>query len=218
MKRRGNPSKGADGASSRLGREFFRQDPLDCARGLLGTRLQWGTRSGVVVETEAYDSEGDEACHAWTRPSTRAFIAAHEVGAAYVYLNYGVHWMLNVLVKGERSGLILIRALEPLDGLAAMRKARGVEAVEALCSGPGKLAKALGVTGADNGRDLCAAEEFSFHRHWGEVGVEVSPRIGISRAVDLLWRFYVPENPHVSAHPRGGERKKAGRVRKPIRP
>lgn len=186
-----------------LGREFFRQDPVPCARELLGTRLQWGSRSGVVVETEAYDAEGDEACHTWTRPSARDFVAGHCEGSAYVYFNYGMHWMLNVLVKGKRSGFVLIRALEPLAGMEAMRQARGRQVLRELCSGPGKLAQALGVTGADHGRDFCADENFAFHRGQVCPEVAVSPRVGITRAADLPWRFYVVGSPHVSAHPRG---------------
>lgn len=186
-----------------LSREFFQTDPVDCARKLVGCRLQWGERSGIVVETEAYDAEGDEACHTWARPSARDFVATHREGAAYVYFNYGMHWMLNVLVKGRRSGFVLIRALEPLEGIDGMRKARGRMDLRELCSGPGKLARALGVTGADHGRDFCAKEELAFHRTGSAVAVDVSPRVGIRKSVEFPWRFFLPGNPHVSAHPKG---------------
>lgn len=186
-----------------LKRTFFQSDPVTCARTLVGCRLQWGERSGLVVETEAYDAEGDEACHTWTRPSARDFVARHREGAAYVYFNYGVHWMLNVLVKGRRSGFVLIRALEPLTGVTAMREARGQTELRALCSGPGKLAQALGVTGSDHGRDLCVEEDFTFHRSRARIEVAASPRVGITKAVELPWRFFVPGSPHVSAHPKG---------------
>jgi DNA-3-methyladenine glycosylase len=139
-----------------LPRAFFRRDPVTCARELVGVWLDWEGRGGVIVETEAYAAEGDPACHTWTRPSARAFVAGHDAGAAYVYFNYGVHWMLNVLVKGPNPGFVLLRALDPRAGLAEMHAARGTDRVTALCSGPGKLARALGVTGADHGRDLCA--------------------------------------------------------------
>lgn len=194
-------------------RAFFRTDPVTCARALVGCRLQWGERSGLVVETEAYDAEGDEACHTWVRPSAREFVARHREGAAYVYFNYGMHWMLNVLVKGPRSGFVLIRALEPLSGIESMREARGQMELRALCSGPGKLARALGVTGADHGRDLCVDEGFAFHREGGRLEVADSPRVGITKAVELPWRFFVEGNPHVSAHPRGW-RRKAGEIAK----
>ena len=83
-----------------LSRSFFQIDPLRCAENLVGTELVWGSCAGIVVETEAYLVEGDEASHAFTRPSARAFVERNQAGAAYIYFNYGVHWMLNVLVKG----------------------------------------------------------------------------------------------------------------------
>jgi len=181
-----------------ISRRFFQRDPVVCARELVGCRLHWGELSGVVVETEAYDGEGDAACHTWFRPGARAFVAEHGAGSAYVYLNYGMHWMLNVLVKGRREGFVLIRALEPLAGLEAMRRARGMEAVARLCSGPGKLTQALGVTGSHHGIDLCGDAALAFHRRKVTVDVGASPRIGISRAVDLPWRFFVRDNPNVS--------------------
>src|SRR5262245_36895962 len=108
-----------------LKRSFFERDPVTCARELVGCRLTVGEFGGIIVETEAYDVEGDEACHTAFRPSARAFVASHQAGAAYVYFNYGVHWMLNVLVKGTRFGFVLIRALEPVDGIEQMRISRG---------------------------------------------------------------------------------------------
>ncbi len=181
-------------------RAFFRRDPVTCAHDLIGCRLQWGDRSGIVVETEAYDAEGDEASHTFFRPSARVFIAEHQPGTAYVYFNYGVHWMLNALVKGgRREGFVLIRALEPLEGIKLMEKARKQTALQNLCSGPGKLAQAFGITGDQHGMDLCADPQFAFHYGEGEkIQVLDSPRIGITRAVDLPWRFYAESNPHVS--------------------
>ena len=108
-----------------LKRRFFERDPLSCARELIGCTLKWGALSGIVVETEAYDVDGDEACHTAFRPSARVFVTSHRAGAAYVYFSYGVHWMLNVLVKGKRMGFVLIRALEPVEGIEQMKKARG---------------------------------------------------------------------------------------------
>lgn len=181
-----------------LKRPFFERDPLSCARELIGCRLKWGALSGIVVETEAYDVDGDEACHTFFRPSARFFVASHEAGAAYVYLNYGVHWMLNVLVKGKRLGFVLLRALEPIKGIEQMKKARGTQDPRQLCSGPGKLTMALGVTGVHHGRDLCAHPAFSFSTGRTAQRVESSPRVGISRAAGLPWRFYAAGNPHVS--------------------
>src|SRR5437762_13038655 len=95
-----------------IGSYFFKRDPLTCARELIRTELIWGECSGVVVEVEAYAAIDDEAAHTFTRPSARSFIERNKPGAAYVYFNYGVHWMLNVLVKGDANGLVLIRAFE----------------------------------------------------------------------------------------------------------
>jgi DNA-3-methyladenine glycosylase len=181
-----------------LKRSFFERDPLSCARELIGCRLNWGERGGIVVETEAYDADGDGACHTAFRPSARAFMASHRAGAAYVYFNYGAHWMLNVLVKGTRLGFVLIRALEPLKGIEQMRQARGTENLRQLCSGPGKLARALGVTGSHHGKDLCVDPKFSFSCARQNQQVGNSSRVGISREMQLPWRFYAAGNPHVS--------------------
>jgi DNA-3-methyladenine glycosylase len=181
-----------------LPRKFFQRDPLTCARELIGCEVRWGDRAGVIVETEAYDAEGDEASHTHFRPSARAFVAAHREGTAYVYFNYGVHWMLNVLVKGEREGFVLFRALEPVTGLEEMYAARGVKSIHQLCSGPGKLAKALGVTGEHHGIDLCKDPQYAFYPPSVEFQVVAGPRIGITRAVDFPWRFHAEGNPHVS--------------------
>jgi DNA-3-methyladenine glycosylase len=181
-----------------LKRSFFERDPLSCARELIGCRFNFGALSGIVVETEAYDTDGDEACHTAFRPSARVFVAGHQAGAAYVYFNYGVHWMLNVLVKGRRRGFVLIRALEPLEGIEQMKKARGTQDQRQLCSGPGKLTMAMGVTGGHHGRDLCVDRVFSFSMGRTSQRIETSSRVGISRAVGFPWRFYAAGNPHVS--------------------
>jgi DNA-3-methyladenine glycosylase len=183
-----------------LASSFFQRDPLVCARELVGAELVWGKCSGAVVETEAYLTLNDEACHTFTRPSTRAFVERNEAGAVYIYMNYGVHWMLNVLVKGAaRSGLILIRALEPRRGLGLMRARRGVEDIHRLCSGPGKLAQALDITKRHHEMNLCADPRYCFIRPTGpDVPVVADPRIGISRAADFPWRFTLEGSPFVS--------------------
>ena len=170
---------------------FFTRDPLVCARELIGAELVWEKCSGIVVETEAYLTLGDEACHTFARPSARAFVERNTAGAIYIYMNYGVHWMLNVLVKGgARSGLILIRALEPRRGLSLMRARRGVEDIHRLCSGPGKLAQALDITKRHHEMNICTGSRFSFKREEGlDAPVIADSRIGISRATDFPWRF-----------------------------
>ncbi len=183
-----------------LSANFFKTDPLDCAAHLIGTELVWGNCAGIVVETEAYLVEGDEASHAFSRPSARAFVKHNQPGAAYIYFNYGVHWMLNVLVKGgPRDGLILIRAIEPRRGLALMRKRRGVEELKRLCSGPGKLTQALAITRRYHEIDLSSDPAHSFQsRPNDQVEVLADPRIGISRAKDFPWRFTLRDSPFVS--------------------
>lgn len=201
-------SAGAD--PKPLERGFFERDVVVCARGLVGCRLVWGECAGVIVETEAYAERGDAACHTASRPSARAFIRDHEAGAAYVYFNYGMHWMLNVLTKSADAGngLVLIRALRPTAGLDAMRERRAARMKSApprhdrwLCSGPGKLAAALGVAGTDHGRDLVSPDGLRLAPPAGGGDgpvVEATPRIGISKARDLPWRFVVAGDAHAS--------------------
>ena len=178
---------------------FFQRDPLVCARELVGTQLIWSRCAGIIVETEAYLTEKDEACHTFNRPSTRRFVERNKAGAAYIYLNYGVHWMLNVLVKGAaRTGLILIRALEPVKGVELMKRRRGVENSRHLCSGPGKLTQALAITIRHHEIDLCADPLRCFLGRASEPEVIADPRIGITRSADLPWRFTMRDSAFVS--------------------
>jgi DNA-3-methyladenine glycosylase len=192
----------------RLARSFFQRDVLECARDLIGCGLVWGDCVGIIVETEAYAEHGDPACHTATRPSARSFIQSRPAGSAYVYFNYGMHWMLNLLTKSSaRNGLILIRAMHPHTGIPRMRDRRAAALRRPppshdrwLCSGPGKLAAALGVTGDDHGRDLCARGTPCFLTVSSQPAPRIlaTPRIGISKATDFPWRFVLEGNPHVS--------------------
>jgi DNA-3-methyladenine glycosylase len=186
--------------TERLRPSFFQRDPLVCARELIGAELVWGKCSGIIVETEAYLTLNDEACHTFTRPSTRAFVERNVPGAVYIYMNYGVHWMLNLLVKGgERSGLILIRALEPRRGLALMKARRGVDDVRRLCSGPGKLAQALDITNRHHEMNICADPRHCLlPAESAPARVVADPRIGISRSREFPWRFTLADSPFVS--------------------
>ncbi|MFN2475753.1 MAG: DNA-3-methyladenine glycosylase [Chthoniobacterales bacterium] len=170
---------------------FFSGDVLQCARDLIGAELVWGRCGGIVVECEAYLTENDEASHCFSRPSTRAFVARNAPGAAYIYLNYGVHWMLNVLVKGGAlDGLILIRAVEPTRGVPLMQSRRGAENVRQLCSGPGKLTQAFDINMRHHEMDLTADPKHCFVvRPDAAVEVVADERIGITRSADLPWRF-----------------------------
>jgi DNA-3-methyladenine glycosylase len=185
---------------------FFERDPLVCAQELVGTELIWGRCSGIIVETEAYLTLNDEACHTFTRPSTRAFVERNAAGAVYIYFNYGVHWMLNLLVKGgPRTGLILIRALEPRRGLPAMKRRRGTDDIRRLCSGPGKLTQALEIDRRHHEMSICAESSHCLlPRVDKNVRVTASPRIGISRSKDLPWRFTLAGSPYVSVPVRIG--------------
>jgi DNA-3-methyladenine glycosylase len=181
---------------------FFERDPLICARELIGAELIWGDCSGVLVETEAYNAKNDEAAHTFTRPSARSFVERNPAGTAYVYFNYGMHWMLNVLVKGDANGFVLIRALEPKKGIEQMKKRRGLDDVKRFCSGPGKLTQALGITGRHHEMDLCADPLHCFAYKSGarlrRVDVISGKRIGITRSSHLPWRFTLRGSPFVS--------------------
>ena len=181
---------------------FFERDVLTVAHDLIGVELVWHGCSGVIVETEAYAAEDDPACHTAHRPSAREFVRSNSPGTAYVYLNYGMYWLFNLLVKGgERDGLILIRALEPKMGIAEMQSRRNRQNAAELCSGPGKLAQALGIEGYHHGmvmagrrRTIGCGMKKSVQVH--EVVTDV--RVGISKAVDYPWRFLSRHSPHVS--------------------
>ncbi len=181
-------------------RGFFEREPLVCARQLVGATLNWNGCAGIVVETEAYDDEGDAACHTFFRPSAREFVEREPAGTAYIYLNYGVHWLLNVLVKGRRRGFVLIRAIEPRVGLELMaeRRGRAVTDVRALCSGPGKLSQALGIGPAEHGMDLCGDPERGFVERTKRARLVADGRIGISAGTELPWRFTLEGSHFVS--------------------
>jgi DNA-3-methyladenine glycosylase len=194
-----------------IDRAFFQRDPVTCARELIGCELVWKSCAGIIVETEAYSAIGDEACHTFARPSARTFIAGHQAGDAYVYFNYGMYWLLNVLVKGgSEDGFVLIRALQPARGIPLMQRRRFPEQsqkprpLEMLCSGPGKLAMALGIDGRDHGRDLCRGGLIGFRvRSNRPISWASDARIGISKAAHLPWRFLAAESSFVSAKIRG---------------
>ncbi|MEO1844614.1 MAG: DNA-3-methyladenine glycosylase [Akkermansiaceae bacterium] len=186
-----------------LDREFFMGNPMNCARGLIGCRFEWRGCAGVIVETEAYEAEGDEACHTHARPSARRFVDEHEAGTAYVYLNYGVHWLFNLLVKGgARSGFVLFRALEPVAGLARMKSRRKREKEHELCSGPGKLTQALGIDGRLHGTDVLGSEHCRMTAAVGEAEPRACPRIGITKACDRKWRYLRVGSPALSVPPK----------------
>ena len=174
-----------------LDAELFRTDPITAARGLIGAELLCGGCSGIVVETEAYAAVGDEAAHTFSRPSARKFVADNDAGSAYVYLNYGMYWLANVLVKGKSGdGFVLLRALEPQRGIATMRRRRGRKNLNDLCSGPGKLTIAIGINGGDHGKSFVRGNtKLRFREAESPVKILTTTRIGITKSADLPWRF-----------------------------
>ncbi len=188
-----------------LTEEFFTIHPVACARRLIGCELVWEHCSGIIVETEAYAALGDEACHTFLRRGAQKFVDTHPAGTAYVYLNYGIHWLLNVLIKGpEMDGFVLVRALEPRRGVELMKPRRKLDDPIKLCSGPGKLTQALGIPPSFHGSSLCHDPQRSFHaapEGQAPVGIVEDVRIGISRAADLPWRFLAAGSRYVSRRP-----------------
>lgn len=177
-----------------LGRGFFDRTVLAVARDLIGCRLQWGECAGRIVEVEAYAAVGDDACHTARRPASREFLRTKPPGTAYVYLNYGIHWLLNVLAG---DGIVLFRAMEPLDGIGLMVERRGTRELRRLCAGPGRMGRALGLSLGDHGVNL--AQGYFRGRVAGEtVRLSEGPRIGISRAREFPWRFGEAGSPWVS--------------------
>jgi DNA-3-methyladenine glycosylase len=183
-----------------LSRDFYERPVLDVARDLIGCTVEHGGTTGAIMETEAYH-ESEPACHAFVGLTPRTRTLFGEPGRAYVYRSYGIHAMLNAVCEPEGVGAaVLIRALEPLSGIATMRVRRGLVRAEDLCSGPGKLTQALGISLDENGSCLSSGPVRIGPRHdgWQSPPVVAGTRIGISRAVELRWRFCVADSRHVS--------------------
>jgi DNA-3-methyladenine glycosylase len=180
------------GDISRLGAErrqaeLFALPPVQAARALIGWTLLLDGVGGMIVETEAYHHE-DPASHSFSGPTPRNAVMFGPVGRAYVYRSYGVHWCLNAVCGPQPGSAVLIRALEPTHGVEIMRERRGLEDLRRLCSGPGKLCQALAITRAHDGLPL-DEPPFALAARSGEPQMIAGPRIGISRAADLPWRF-----------------------------
>ena len=171
-----------------LSRAFFNRSVIEVAPDLIGAVLLVNGVGGRLVEVEAYHHT-DPAAHSFRGPTPANAVMFGPPGYAYVYRSYGIHWCLNFVCEPAGSAsAVLIRAIEPSAGLAAMQRRRGTDDIRLLCSGPGRLCEALGVTGADNGRPL-AAPRFEIYRRTGAIEVVAGPRIGITKAVDLPWRY-----------------------------
>ena len=189
-----------------LKRSFYNRPTLDVARDLIGKVLVHDTRaglaSGVIVEVEAYIGESDAACHAAPGPTKRNAPLYGPPGVAYVYLNYGIHYLVNAVTEAEGwPAAVLIRALEPKDGIALMRRRRGKTVgagVSDLCRGPGNLTKALGITLADNCLDLTGSALRIEDQKLPKRPVAWSRRIGINVGVEQEWRVVAADSAAVS--------------------
>jgi DNA-3-methyladenine glycosylase len=179
---------------------FYNRPVLEVARDLIGCVITHDDCAGVIVETEAYH-DSEPACHAFVGLTPRTKTLFGPPGRAYVYRSYGIHALLNAVCEPEGVGAaVLIRALEPLEGLDHMRARRGVQALRLLCSGPGKLTQALGIDLSDNGSDLLRGPIVFSSKPpaWRDVEISVDARIGITRAAELPWRFSVTGSRFVS--------------------
>jgi DNA-3-methyladenine glycosylase len=184
-----------------LPRAFYNRPAIEVAPALLGTILVHGTTSGRIVETEAYLGLQDRAAHSWRGITPRTRVMFGAPGHAYVYLIYGMYECLNVVAEPEGSpGCVLIRALEPLEGMPRMRRRRpGARGIEDLANGPGKLTLALGITRRHNGADFTDGP-LTIHppKSPQDFRIGISPRIGIKHCADWPLRFFIEGSRFVS--------------------
>ena len=198
----------------KLTRDFYLQSGLTVARDLIGKRLVHrtpeGVTAGIIVEAEAYMGRQDPAAHSYrASPRGRTAIQYGPGGFAYIYTIYGLHLCMNVVAGGEDvPEAVLIRALEPVEGLALMEKRRGTDKLLSLCSGPGKLSQAMGIQKSDYGADLCGDSLYIEATGTKTPPVAATKRIGIDyagEAAGYLWRFILRDSPFVSVPPRSSK-------------
>ncbi|MBN8939905.1 MAG: DNA-3-methyladenine glycosylase [Rhizobiales bacterium] len=177
--------------------DYFGRDAVTVARAMIGATLLVDGTGGVIVETEAY-SRDDPASHSYSGESRRNRSMFGPAGRAYIYRSYGIHWCLNVVCGAPPGGhAVLIRAIEPIAGIDLMRRRRGCEAIDRLCSGPGRLGQALGIGPLHDGLELAEAP-FSFRPPVAAAPIIAGPRIGITRGADRPWRFGLAASPFLS--------------------
>lgn len=182
-----------------LPRSFYAQDTVDVAKNLLGKllvrKLGGRTISGIIIETEAYRYKDDQASHSFGGPTNRNKAMFGQVGKAYVYFTYGMHYCMNAVAKDSKyaAGAVLLRALEPKEGLKSMKKHRNTSNVSNLTNGPAKLTQALQITKRQYGEDLTVSSSLFITE-----GIEIKksdiikrPRVGIKKATENLWNFTI---------------------------
>jgi DNA-3-methyladenine glycosylase len=180
-----------------IGRDFFARPVLEVAPDLVGATLLVDGVGGPIVEVEAYHYV-DPASHGFGGRTARNASMFGPPGHAYVYRSYGIHWCLNFVCEGMgEASAVLLRALEPVDGVETMRARRGLDEVRLLAAGPGRLCQALGVTREHDGLPLDRTP-FELHERTAEPEIVRGPRIGITRARELPWRFAVAGSPFLS--------------------
>jgi DNA-3-methyladenine glycosylase len=183
--------------SKLLDRRFFARSVHAVAPDLIGATLLSRGVGGLIVEVEAYH-QTDPAAHSYRGRTPRNAVMFGAPGHAYVYRSYGIHWCLNFVCEPEGSAsAVLIRALAPMDGIAAMRRRRGVKGERLLCSGPGRLCQALGITGDLSGLAL-EPPWLELRARLSAPEIAIGPRIGISVAVELPWRYGLRGSPFLS--------------------
>jgi DNA-3-methyladenine glycosylase len=180
-----------------LKRDFFARSVHEVAPDLIGVTLLVDGIGGKIVEVEAYDQE-DPASHAFRGRTPRNASMFGPSGHAYVYRSYGIHWCLNLVCGSEKDAeAVLVRALEPTAGIARQKRRRGTTDVRALCSGPGKLCQALAITREHDGLSL-AAPPFRLEERTDVPEIVTGPRVGITRATELSWRYGLAGSPFLS--------------------
>ena len=185
-----------------LPQSFFDKDVVLLAQNLLGCELvhktSAGETAGIIVETEAYH-HSDEASHSFKYKTKRTEVMFGPPGHAYVYFTYGMHWCFNITADKESIGAaVLIRALEPTRGTELMKKRRHKEYVHELCSGPSKLVQALGISKSDYGKPIYKGSLYVSPRKINNFQIVKGPRVGISKAKDKPWRFWIKDNHFIS--------------------
>lgn len=186
-------------------KKLLMKPTLEVARGLLGctltTRVGGRETSGIIVETEAYHGDIDEASHCYRKRTARNEAMFGRPGTVYVYFIYGMHYCLNIVTEAEDTGAaVLIRAIEPSSGIDVMQRRRHSRKLEGLANGPGKLCKALGIDKKLLGEHILESQSIAIEmsRQFRAIDIGCSSRIGISRAQDLPWRFFINGNKWVS--------------------